>query len=86
MGALTREADLTHFGFIMRLLAAVAVEKHNRNIPADPVQQLPRPESRPRCRLKHERVSDFRVAHSPETTAASARTSREIANTAAQQK
>ena len=55
VGALTREADLIPFEFRRRLLAAVAVEKHSRNIPGDPVQRLLRPESRPRCRLKHER-------------------------------
>ena len=36
VGALTREADLVPFEFRRRLLAAVAVEKHNRNIPRRP--------------------------------------------------
>ena len=52
--ALTREEDLLPFETRRRLLVAVAV-KHSRDIPGDPLQQLLRPESRPRGRLKLER-------------------------------
>ena len=51
---LTREEDLLPFETRRRLLVAVAV-KHSRDIPGDPAQQLLRPESRPRGRLKLER-------------------------------
>ena len=53
--ALTREADLLPFKIRRQLLAAVAVEKHSRDLPADPVQQALQPASRPRRRLAHDR-------------------------------
>ena len=54
-GALAREADIEPFSVRRKLYAAVAAEKHSRDLPGDPVQEMLRPERRPRGRLCHDR-------------------------------
>ncbi|KAF0286925.1 Sialidase [Amphibalanus amphitrite] len=53
--ALAREADLLHFSARRRQLAAVAMERHSRDLPGDPVQRILLPENRPRQRLRYDR-------------------------------
>ena len=55
VGELDREAGLEPFSVRRRMLAAVAVEKHSRGLPGDPVQKLLLPDNRPRRRLRHDR-------------------------------
>ncbi|KAF0311929.1 RNA-directed DNA polymerase from mobile element jockey [Amphibalanus amphitrite] len=53
--ALAREADLLPFSARRRQLAAVAMERHSRDLPGDPVQRILLPENRPRQRLRYDR-------------------------------
>ena len=53
--ALEREADLQPFHIRKRLLAAIAVEKHSRDLPDDPIQRVLAPDARSRKRLKRDR-------------------------------
>ncbi|XP_043220534.1 uncharacterized protein LOC122380949 [Amphibalanus amphitrite] len=53
--ALAREADLLPFSARRRQLAAVAMERHSRDLPDDPVQRILLPENRPRQRLRYDR-------------------------------
>ena len=50
VGELDREAGLEPSGVRRRMLVAVAVERHSRGLPGDPVQKLLLPENRPRLR------------------------------------
>ena len=54
VGELDREAGLEPFGVRRRMMAAIAVEKHSRGLPGDPVQELLLPENRPRQRLRYD--------------------------------